>query len=164
MLWLRLPSRDLTPESLRGSNLRWILPSVLPVTSLHETSCGLHRFEPVVGNGVATVPGNVTYPTRNFATLGPFLMLRTHARLRVLAKTTRLRTRLLPAYRYAARTVSSTRRISGAWRAVSEDSLTSNNSRIESSEYLRLIAPPSFISRRIARISSMPSLDRWRPS
>ena len=28
---------------------------------------GFHRFEPVDWNGVATVPGNVTYPTRNFA-------------------------------------------------------------------------------------------------
>ena len=35
-------------------------------------SCGFHRFEPVKWNGVATAPGNVTYPTRNFATLGPF--------------------------------------------------------------------------------------------
>ena len=66
------PSRDLTPESLRGFELLRILPSVLPVTSLHETSCGFHRFEPVKWNGVATAPGNVTYPTRNFATLGPF--------------------------------------------------------------------------------------------
>ena len=87
-----------------------------------------------------------------------------HARCMWFAKTTRLRARLLPAYRYAVRTVSSTRTSSGAWRAVSEDSLTSNNSMIESSEYLRLIAPPSFMSRRIARISSMPSLDTWRPS
>ena len=56
-----------TPESLRGFELLRILPSVLPVTSLHETSCGFHRFEPVKWNGVATAPGNVTYPTRNFA-------------------------------------------------------------------------------------------------
>ena len=67
VLWLRPPSRDLTPESLRGFELLRILPSVLPVTSLHETSCGFHRFEPVRWNGVATAPGNVTYPTRNFA-------------------------------------------------------------------------------------------------
>jgi hypothetical protein len=38
-----------TLESLRGFELLRILPSVLPVTSLHETSCGFHRFEPVVG-------------------------------------------------------------------------------------------------------------------
>jgi hypothetical protein len=37
-----------TLESLRGFELLRILPSVLPVTSLHETSCGFHRFEPVV--------------------------------------------------------------------------------------------------------------------
>ena len=67
VLWLGKPSRDLTPESLRGSESLRILPSVLPVTSLHETSCGFHRFEPVKWNGVATAPGNVTYPTRNFA-------------------------------------------------------------------------------------------------
>src|SRR5436190_5466645 len=54
-------SRYGDPKSLR------ILPSVLPVTSLQETSCGFHRFEPVRWNGVATAPGNVTYPTRNFA-------------------------------------------------------------------------------------------------
>ena len=40
MLWLGLPSRDLTPESLRGSNLRWILPSVLPVMSCTEHRVG----------------------------------------------------------------------------------------------------------------------------
>jgi hypothetical protein len=34
---------------------------------LQQPSLGLHRFEPVVWNDVATVPGNVTYPTRNFA-------------------------------------------------------------------------------------------------
>src|SRR5256885_12214821 len=56
-----------TLESLRGSESLRILPSVLPVTSLHETSFGFHRFEPVRWNGVATAPGNVTYPTRNFA-------------------------------------------------------------------------------------------------
>src|SRR2546430_9407570 len=52
-----------TLESLRGSESLRILPSVLPVTSLQETSCGFHRFEPVRWNGVATAPGNVTYPT-----------------------------------------------------------------------------------------------------
>jgi hypothetical protein len=153
----------ISPLSRYGIQLALVLPSVLPVMSL-QTSCGLHRFEPVRWNGVATALGNVTYPTRNFATLGPFICYEPACSLHVVRETTRLRTRLPPAYRYAARTVSSTRRISGAWRAVSEDSLTSNNSMIESSEYLRLIAPPSFISRRIARISSMPSLDRWRPS
>jgi hypothetical protein len=34
---------------------------------LQQPSLGFHRFEPVVWNDVATVPGNVTYPTRNFA-------------------------------------------------------------------------------------------------
>src|ERR1700676_2148777 len=69
-----------TLESLRGFELLRILPSVLPVISL-QTSCGFHRFEPVEWNGVATAPGNVTYPTRNFATLGPFILFRS-ARVR----------------------------------------------------------------------------------
>ena len=56
-----------TPESLRGSNTCLILPSVLPTTYLQEPLLGFHRFEPVKWNGVATAPGNVTYPTRNFA-------------------------------------------------------------------------------------------------
>ena len=61
-----------TPESLRGYELPRILPSVWPVAHLQQAPCGFHRFEPVEWNGVATAPGNVTYPTRNFATLGPF--------------------------------------------------------------------------------------------
>ena len=32
---------------------------------------GLHRFEPVEWNGIASAPGNVTYPTRNFARFIP---------------------------------------------------------------------------------------------
>jgi hypothetical protein len=75
VLWPRGHPGISTPESLRGFDLRRILPSVLPAMPLHEASEGFHRFEPVVWNGVATVPGNVTYPTRNFATLGPFLVL-----------------------------------------------------------------------------------------
>src|SRR6516165_1153801 len=109
-------------------------------------------------------PGQCHLPDKEFRYLRTVLNVTNQHACAWFAKTTRLRTRLLPAYRYAARTVSSTRTSSGAWRAVSEDSLTSNNSMIESSEYLRLIAPPSFMSRRIARISSMPSLDTWRPS
>ena len=65
--------------------------------------------------------------------------------------------RSLPAYRYADRTVSSTgMRTSGAWRAVSEDSLNLKQLDNRVIRYFRRIAPPSFISRRIARISSMP--------
>jgi hypothetical protein len=97
VLWLRLPSRDLTPESLRGFELLRILPSVLPVTSLHETSCGFHRFEPVKWNGVATAPGNVTYPTRNFAEVCYF----------ACAKGEPVPFRTHPACRHAARTISS---------------------------------------------------------
>src|SRR5437667_6352670 len=43
-----------------------ILPSVLPATHL-RASRGFHRFEPVEWVGIAPAPGNVTYPTRNFA-------------------------------------------------------------------------------------------------
>jgi len=39
----------ISPLSRYGIQLALVLPSVLPVTSLHETSCGLHRFEPVAG-------------------------------------------------------------------------------------------------------------------
>ncbi len=71
-------------------------------------------------------------------------MFRSTPKVRIAAK--QAKSRLAPAYRYADRTISSTRwKPSVAWRVVSEDSLTSNNSMIESSEYFRLIAPPSFI-------------------
>ena len=36
------------PRVVTGSQLALVLPSVLPVMSL-QTSCGLHRFEPVAG-------------------------------------------------------------------------------------------------------------------
>src|SRR6266540_1711628 len=73
VLWgLLAPSRDLTPESLRGSWSIMILPSVLPAMRL-RTSGGLHRFEPVEWNGIAPAPGSLIYPTRYFATLGPFV-------------------------------------------------------------------------------------------
>src|SRR5207249_10885849 len=46
VLWLRLPSRDLTPESLRGSESPRILPSVLPVTRSEEHTSELQsRFD-----------------------------------------------------------------------------------------------------------------------
>src|SRR5215472_17172561 len=73
-------------------------------------------------NGIAPVPGNFTYLTRNFATLGPFMLFRS-ALFRAARELQRLPL-ALPAYRYADRTVSSARMgISGAWRTVSEDSL-----------------------------------------
>jgi hypothetical protein len=82
------PIRGLsTLESLRGFESSRILPSVLPATSLQSTSCGFHRFEPVEWNGVATAPGNVTYPTRNFATLGPFVLLHQQANCPVCGDT-----------------------------------------------------------------------------
>src|SRR5258708_23059666 len=51
-----------------------IFPSVLPTVRL-RAPLGFHRFEPVEWNGIAPAPGNVTYPTRNFATLGPFMIV-----------------------------------------------------------------------------------------
>jgi hypothetical protein len=63
-----------------------------------------------------------TYPTRNFATLGPFIMFRS-MRHRIDRGTTRFGTRPPPAYRYADRTISSARLgSSAARRIVSEDS------------------------------------------
>jgi hypothetical protein len=48
VLWLGLPSRDLTPESLRDPTCVGL---TLGITRdvLHGASCGLHRFEPVAG-------------------------------------------------------------------------------------------------------------------
>jgi hypothetical protein len=70
VLWLGKPSRDLTPESLRGSESLRILPSVLPVTSLHETSFGFHRFEPVVGT--MSPLSRAMLLTRQGISLGPY--------------------------------------------------------------------------------------------
>ena len=72
MLWPRGHPGISSPESLRGLESLRALPSVSPATHLQQVPVGFHRFEPVECNGVATAPGNVTYPTRNFATLGPF--------------------------------------------------------------------------------------------
>ncbi len=75
------PSRDLTPESLRGpcdTCGRTVLPSVLPATLLQAPG-GFHRFEPVVWTG-SLPPGAISYPTRNFATLGPFSAVTPHSR------------------------------------------------------------------------------------
>src|SRR6185437_12233143 len=60
-------------------------------------------------NGIAPVPGNFTYPTRNFATLGPFFLFRP-TQLRVDRELQPLQLKL-PAYRYADRTVSSRRMV-----------------------------------------------------
>jgi hypothetical protein len=40
---------------------------------LHERRWGSTDLSRLNGHGVATAPGNVTYPTRNFATLGMLL-------------------------------------------------------------------------------------------
>ncbi len=47
----------------------------IALDALAQTPLGFHRFEPVIWNDVAIAPGNVTYPTRNFATLGPFIFV-----------------------------------------------------------------------------------------
>ena len=106
MLWLCGHLRISTLKSLQGNQNRvarnfGILPSVLPAT--HCTlSLGFHRFEPVIRNGVATALGNVTYPTRNFATLGI----------------------LLAWCRHQDRTISSPLWEKRVWRVVSEDSFS----------------------------------------
>jgi len=53
------------PESLRGSCHHDLTLGI--TRDALQTSVGLHRFEPVEWNWIASVPGNVTYPTRNFA-------------------------------------------------------------------------------------------------
>src|SRR5712692_8637256 len=90
------------PLSRYGDRRVTILPSVFPVIPL-QRSCGLHRFEPVILDGITPATGNVTYPTRNFATLGPF---------NVVAPTKHFLVRtwaFLPgsACRHAVRTISS---------------------------------------------------------
>src|SRR5579862_9424903 len=84
---------------------------------LHETSCGLHRFEPVDWNGVATAPGNVTYPTRNFATLGPFYCY-THTHMCRVCGVKHCALLLHVAMQIGLSHLSERR----AWRLVSEDS------------------------------------------
>ena len=92
-----------------------ILPSVLPLARL-RAPVGFHRFEPVEWNGITPAPGNVTYPTRNFATLGPFACC--YAR-----RGRRGRGHFCRALRVAAKAGlyhhDSERRV---WRIVSEDS------------------------------------------
>jgi len=60
-----------SPESLRGSNLRSILPSVLPATYLQKPSLGFHRFEPV--NGTVLPPPRAMLLTRQGISLELFL-------------------------------------------------------------------------------------------
>ena len=60
-----VPSRDLTPESLRGSPQTVILPSVLPAARL-RAPVGLHRFEPVYQNEIAPVLGQCYLPDKEF--------------------------------------------------------------------------------------------------
>ena len=70
VLWSGELHPGILPLSRYGDRVATILPSVLPATHLHvcrEGSTDLSRIK----NGIASVPGNVTYPTRNFATLGP---------------------------------------------------------------------------------------------
>ena len=61
-----------TLESLRGSSYDDLTLGITRDAPA-RASGGLHRFEPVEWNGITSVPGNITYPTRNFATLGPFI-------------------------------------------------------------------------------------------
>src|SRR5437773_12208609 len=89
-----------TLESLRGFELLRILPSVLPVTSLHETSCGLHRFEPV--DGTVLPPPRAMLLTRQGISLRHMLLI--HKGFFLLNQD-ELTTH--PACRHADRTISS---------------------------------------------------------
>ena len=81
---------------------------VLNAMSLHGSDEG---FTVISRYGLA-----VAYPTRNFATLGPFVLLRP---LRAVGLATH------SAYCYAGRTISSSSGLPfDVWRIVSEDSLT----------------------------------------
>ena len=103
-----------TLESLRGSELLRILPSVLPVTSLHETSCGLHRFEPV--DGTVLPPPRAMLLTRQGISLRAMLLIK-----KILFLSINDESHTHPACRHADRTISSLARAS-VRRVVSEDS------------------------------------------
>ncbi len=70
-LWARRLSQAFRLQSLRGQSLTGRLPTVLPSLEHgvleHRNEVGLLRYQPVTGN--------YSYPTRNFATLGPFMSL-----------------------------------------------------------------------------------------
>jgi hypothetical protein len=59
----------ISPLSRYGIQLALVLPSVLPVMSL-QTSCGLHRFEPVAG--AVLPPSWAMSLTRQGISLGPY--------------------------------------------------------------------------------------------
>jgi hypothetical protein len=61
------PSEDLNPQVVTGKPVVWNLTLGIALDAPVQTSLGFHRFEPVIWNDVAITPGNVTYPTRNFA-------------------------------------------------------------------------------------------------
>jgi hypothetical protein len=63
----------ISPLSRYGIQLALVLPSVLPVMSL-QTSCGLHRFEPVVG--AVLPPSWAMLLTRQGISLAPYLRVR----------------------------------------------------------------------------------------
>src|SRR5579864_1367764 len=68
VLWNQIDSiRGSQPSSRYGDSNSRILPSVLPATHLlMRVVKGFTDLSRLM-DGVATAPGNVTYPTRNFA-------------------------------------------------------------------------------------------------
>ena len=68
VLW-RCRHPGISPLSRYGIQLSLVLPSVLPAKSL-QTSCGLHRFEPVVG--AVSPPSWAMLLTRQGISLGPY--------------------------------------------------------------------------------------------
>ena len=106
----------ISPLSRYGIQLALVLPSVLPVTSLHETSCGLHRFEPVAG--AVLPPSWAMSLTRQGISLIVFFYVNHIER-------TMCSFHIAPACRHADGTISSQPRckfLVSVWRVVSEDS------------------------------------------
>ena len=105
----------LSDQSLRGQ------PGFHQATSLGITLCiartgGLPRYELVFHCSSRNSGASFTYPTRNFATLGPFTML----------LTTNVAGQILigSLCRHRGRTISSIGFLRMVWRVVSGDSIT----------------------------------------
>ena len=121
------------------------LPSVLPAR--RAGGVGLHRYELEMNRNESLRSGaRLSYPTRNFATLGPFSLLRSRFRETVPHF---CETLCIAAEDGLYHSPTS---LLGIWRIVSEDS--PHAFKISSSRYF--LFPPSFISLRSLRISVIP--------
>ena len=120
------PSRDShIPESLRGTSESMFLPSVLPLTHLQECQWGstdLSRLNETVSPPFRAI----TYPTRNFATLGPLIVsIDAEASLARSSSFGRISCISLCRSDCIIHDANASLRVV-AWRAVSEDSLDCN--------------------------------------